>query len=87
VSSQNIQLPHITTLPFYLRLLTPLGLSCSDFRIKSLDTFFKNPHVLYHHPLMTVVLQSFMSVKHERRADSPGEKFTLFVCCNSAGRK
>jgi len=43
--------------------------------------------VLHRHPLMTVVLQSFLSVKHERRADSPGEKFTLFLCYNSAGRK
>jgi hypothetical protein len=36
---------------------------------------------------MTAVLQSFLSVKHERRANGPGEKFTLFLCHNSAGRK
>jgi len=76
VLPQNIQLPHITTLTFYLRLLTPLGLSCSDFQTESLDTFFKNQYVLHPHPLMRVVLQSFLFVKHERRADSPGEKFT-----------
>ena len=83
----HLKIFNITTLTFSLRLLTPLGLLCSDFRTKSLDTFFKNPHVLHRQPLMTVVLQSFLFVKHERRADSPGEKFALCVCCNSAGRK
>jgi len=57
---------------FYLRLLTPFGLSCSGFRTKSLDTFFKNPHVLQRYPLMTAVLYTFLFVKHERRVDSPG---------------
>jgi len=86
MSPQNIQLPHITALT-YLRLLTPLGLSCSDFRTKSLDIFFKNPHVLHSHPLITVVLHSFLFVKIETRADNPGENFTFLLCCNSAGRK
>jgi len=83
VSPQNIQLPHIATLSFYLRLLTPLGLLCSDFRTKSLGILFKNPHVLLRHPLITVVFHLLLFVKLETRADSPGENFT-FSCFATA---